>query len=182
MFGDLIHFPELDRLRIKVQEDYFVVELEGRLGITFEANIKFEIVDIELNKEAQYIKLRRLEQSQISGKSYFKLLAIIVRLVFSMFGQDLADMMLTRQSPIREEEDGVFHIDLSQTKVGQLLKKEILNVKLGDIYELEEVICEDGEFKIVSTLSLEDVVFGHLDELKKSGADRAIPTPDRKAD
>ncbi len=164
MFGDLIHFPELDRLRINVQKGLFKVELEGQLGITFEADIKLEIEDIQLNKEEQYIKLHRLEHSKIGGKSYFKLLAIIVRMIFSMFGQDLADMMLARQSPVEVKDNGVIFIDLGQTKIGQLMDREVLNVKLGEIYELEEIICEDGKFKIISSLDMEDVVFGHLDE------------------
>ncbi len=158
MFGGF-HFSELEKLKIDVHSDYFEVHVAGRAVFKFETVIKFELLDAQINAEKQIIQLRRIEHSRFGGKSYFKLLAVIVRLVLSVFGQDLADMMLKHESPVSVE-DNVYTIDLSKTAIDGLMKKDILGVKLSEIYKVDEIICEEGKFKIVSSIDLEDISFG----------------------
>ncbi|MFP4687943.1 MAG: hypothetical protein ACLFN5_07555 [bacterium] len=172
MFGGF-HFSELEYLKIDVHDDFFEVHVAGRAVFKFETVIKFELLDARINADEQIIKLKRLEHSRFGGKSYFRLLAIVVRLVLSVFGQDLADIMLKHESPVNVEND-VYTIDLSKTAINGLLKKDILGVPLAAIYKVDKIICEEGKFKIVSSINLEEVSFGSKSE-KDSSPEKSKP-------
>lgn len=145
------HIPELNDLRINVEDGRFSVYATGRKGIAFTAHTVFVVESCEASDGLPVIRLRQVSATSfVCNGLWERILMTVIAAVFStMLRQDPMAYWLGGQAGLSVSGD-LYTMDLGQGPLGEYMRRQAILRQMLQQFSLREIRCEPGRFLVLA--------------------------------